>query len=272
MNIEHLLAQAADSALGTLRDSPYLLLLSLLSLCLVRESRLPWRIFPGRSLARSYVANLATFLFNDTVLSLLSLPSLFYVAQNFSGHGLLSGMPTGPAKWLVSFVLLDLAMYFWHVANHRYPLLWRFHKVHHSDITLNATTGLRFHLGELLLTVLVKSGFIVLVGVEAGLMLMNELVLTGFVVFHHMNSSPWGERWLGLLFVMPRLHRLHHSARREEHDHNYGGALALWDYLFRTRCEGEPAAIGLRDVDEQGFWGMLRFGLAARHHRAKPAP
>jgi sterol desaturase/sphingolipid hydroxylase (fatty acid hydroxylase superfamily) len=263
MSIESLepLASVAASTLGTLKHSPFLLLFFVLFACLVRELRIPWRVFSRRSLARSYVSNIATFLFNDTVLSLLSLPSLFYVAQNFSGYGLLGRVPDGPWKWLISFVLLDLVMYLWHVANHRCDLLWRFHKVHHSDTTLNVTTGLRFHFGELILTMLVKACFIVAVGVEAQPVIINEIILSSFVVFHHMNSSPRGERILGMLFIMPRLHRLHHSARRDEHDHNYGGALALWDRLFGTLREGEPEVIGLRNVKEQGFWDMLRFGL-----------
>jgi sterol desaturase/sphingolipid hydroxylase (fatty acid hydroxylase superfamily) len=264
MNAESL-SKLADLTIDTLKHSPYLFLLLVLSACLVRELRIPQRVFARRSLGRSYTSNIATFLFNDTVLSLLSLPSLFYVAQNFSGHGLLSRMPDGALKWLISFILLDLAMYLWHVANHQYDALWRFHKVHHSDITLNVTTGLRFHVGELILTVLVKACFIVLVGVEARLVMMNELVLTSFVVFHHMNSSLRGERVLGILFIVPRLHRLHHSVRREEHDHNYGGALTLWDRLFGTLREGEPETIGLKNVGELGFWGMIRFGLADPH-------
>jgi sterol desaturase/sphingolipid hydroxylase (fatty acid hydroxylase superfamily) len=269
MMIESLeaLSRAAAWTTTTLKHSPFLLLFFVLLVCLVRELRIPWRAFSRRSLARSYVTNLATFLFNDTVLSLLSLPSLFYVAQSFSGHGLLSRMPEGPWKWLLSFVLLDLAMYVWHVANHRFEVLWRFHKVHHSDTTLNATTGLRFHFGELMLTVLVKAGFIVLVGVSAQLVIINEIILSSFVIFHHMNSSPWGEKVFGTLFIMPRLHRLHHSARRDEHDHNYGGALSLWDKLFGTLREGEPEAIGLGNVKEQGFWEMLRFGLIAYYNR-----
>jgi sterol desaturase/sphingolipid hydroxylase (fatty acid hydroxylase superfamily) len=268
MNIEWLesLAGVAASTIEILQDSPFLLFFFVLLACLVRELRIPWRIFSRHSLAWSYTSNIATFLFNDTVLSLLSLPSLFFVAQNYSSHGLLSGFPDGPWKWLATFLLLDLTMYLWHVANHQCELLWRFHKVHHSDTTLNVTTGLRFHFGELILTVLVKACFIVVVGVDAQLVIANEIILSTFVVFHHMNSAPWGERILGKLIVMPRLHRLHHSTRRDEHDHNYGGALALWDQLFGTLREGEPEAIGLRNVKEQGFLDMLRFGLVGHYN------
>jgi sterol desaturase/sphingolipid hydroxylase (fatty acid hydroxylase superfamily) len=201
MNIESL-SHAVNLTLSTLKHSPELLLFFVLFACLARELRKPWRAFSRRSLGRSYSSNLATFLFNDTVLSLLSLPSLFYVAQNFSGHGLLSGMPDGLAKALAAFVLLDLMMYAWHVANHRCEMLWRFHKVHHSDTTLNVTTGLRFHVGELFLTVLLKAGFIVLVGVPVELAMLNEVILSCFVLFHHTNSSLRGERALGLLLEL----------------------------------------------------------------------
>jgi sterol desaturase/sphingolipid hydroxylase (fatty acid hydroxylase superfamily) len=253
------------------------LLVLVLVYCLIRELRIPWRRFPRRSLVRSYVANLGTFLLNDTVLSLLSLPSLLVIAQNFSGQGLLNGMPDGWAKGLLCFILLDFVMYLWHAANHHCDWLWRFHKVHHSDTTLNVTTGLRFHFGELVLTVLLKAVFIVVVGVGAEVVVINEIILTGFVLFHHMNSSPRGERLWSLIFIMPRQHRLHHSARREEHDHNYGGALALWDRLFGTLREGEPERIGLYDVGEQDILGMIRFGLITRygqpnHSTLLPAP
>lgn len=266
MNIESL-SHAVNLTLDTLKHSPELLLYFVLFGCFAWELRKPWRAFSRRSLGRSYSSNLATFLFNDIILSLLSLPSLFYVAQNYSGHGLLSQMPDGLAKALIAFILLDLMMYGWHVANHRCELLWRFHKVHHSDTTLNVTTGLRFHLGELGLTVLLKAGFIVLVGVSVELAVLNEVILSCFVLFHHTNASLWGEKVLGLLFIMPWQHRLHHSTLRAEHDHNYGGALVLWDKLFGTLGEGEPEAIGLKNVQEQGFWGMLRFGVIAYYNR-----
>lgn len=264
------LSRAAAWTTAIVKHSPFLLLFFVLLACLIREVRIPWRVFSRRSLARSYVSNITTFLFNDTVLSLLSLPSLFLLAQGFSGYGLLSRMPDGPWKWLISFVLLDFVMYLWHVANHQFEFLWRFHKVHHSDTTLNVTTGLRFHLGELILTVLVKACYILLIGVSAQLFIINEIILSSFVVFHHMNSSPRGERLFGTLFIMPRLHRLHHSTRRDEHDHNYGGALCLWDKLFGTFREGEPEAIGLRNVKDQGFWEMIRFGLIAYYNRPGP--
>jgi sterol desaturase/sphingolipid hydroxylase (fatty acid hydroxylase superfamily) len=264
MDIESL-AGAVALTIATLKHSPYILLFVVLLICLVRELRIPWRVFPRRNLARSYTANIMTFLLNDTLLSLLSLPSLYYVAQGFSGYGLLSRMPNGALKWLVTFILLDLAMYLWHAANHRCDALWRFHKVHHSDTTLNVTTGLRFHAGELVLTMLLKAVFIVAVGVEARLVILNEIILTGFVIFHHMNASPRGEKALGMLFIMPHLHRLHHSTRRDEHDHNYGGALSLWDRLFGTLREGEPESIGLKNVGEQDVWDMIRFGLTAQN-------
>ncbi|MGZ8249866.1 sterol desaturase family protein [Methylomagnum sp.] len=266
MNIESL-SHAVNLTFTTLKHSPELLLFFVLFVCLARELRKPWRAFSRRSLGRSYSSNLATFLFNDIVLSLLSLPSLFYVAQNFSGAGLLSRVPDGLAKALLAFVLLDLMMYAWHIANHRCEMLWRFHKVHHSDTTLNVTTGLRFHVGELALTVLLKAGFIVLVGVPVELAMLNEVVLSCFVLFHHTNSSLWGEKVWGALFIMPWQHRLHHSTLRDQHDHNYGGALTLWDRLFGTMGEGEPESIGLKNVKEQGFWEMLRFGLVSYYNR-----
>lgn len=259
------LISPADLTTGALENWVYLPIIAVLALCLVRELLRPWIKFPAKGLTGSYVNNIMTFLFNDTVLSLLSLPSLFYIAQHFSQYGLLNGVENRFLKWAASFILLDFAMYLWHVANHKYDLLWRFHKVHHSDPTLNATTALRFHLGELFLTVLVKASFIVLAGIEAFVLLLNEAILTSFVIFHHMNSSVPGEAWFGKLFVTPRFHRIHHSVNREEHDNNYGGVLTIWDHTFGTLREGEPEAIGLKNIAHQSFLDMIRFGLTPNY-------
>lgn len=209
----------------------------------------------------SYLTNVLTFLFNDITLSLLSIPTLYFVAQQFAGMGLFSSLADGPIKYLLTFVLLDFALYGWHYATHHFDGLWIFHKVHHSDKTLNVTTGLRFHLGELLLEVLVRVAFIGLIGVNANVVLFSQTLITLFVLFHHTNITFPGEKLLSKIFIVPRLHRLHHSAIRSEHDSNYGAVFSVWDRLFGTLKEKDPQAIGLEGVDEQHFADLLKYGL-----------
>lgn len=220
---------------------------------------------PGLSaVKRSYSTNVSTFLVNDVALSLLSIPSLYLVAQGFAGFGLLNKMDDTPFKYLVVFLMLDLTLYAWHYWTHHCDALWRFHKVHHSDKAFNVTTGLRFHVGELVLEALVRVLFIAAFGVSADIVLVNQTLISLFVLFHHTNVSLRHEQAFARLFIVPSLHRMHHSAVREEHDSNYGAVLSIWDRLFGTLREGEPRAIGLKDVDDQSVTDLVRYGFTSR--------
>lgn len=162
---------------------------------------------------------------------------------------------------MLSFVLLDLVLYFWHRANHAFGWLWMFHKVHHSDRVMNVTTAFRLHFMEVLLTLLVKALFIMVAGVDAALVVANETIMTLFVMFHHSNLSLPGLRRLAGVVIVPHLHRVHHSEKREEHDRNFGLVFSWWDRLFGTLAQAEPATIGLRDVESKGLWALVKFGL-----------
>lgn len=263
---------------------------TLIGLALI-ELKKPY-LQPGiRTIKDSYLTNVTLFLFNDITLSVLSIPALYLAAQHFSGFGLLSGVPDGFLKYAVAFVLLDLAMYGWHYLTHHSDWLWQFHKVHHSDMTLNVTTGLRFHMAELLLEALVRLLFIAVIGVGAGVVLFTQTLITIFVLFHHTNITFPGEANWARVFIVPRLHRVHHSVLRVEHDSNYGAVFSLWDRLFGTLRDQEPTAIGLegerivclRDILEQGFRfqhheirlnGLLEWwqeSVRRGHYLARPA-
>ncbi|MEW6037982.1 MAG: sterol desaturase family protein [Pseudomonadota bacterium] len=209
----------------------------------------------------SYRTNLSLFLFNDLLMSALSVSSLLVLAEHHAGGGLLAGVSNPWLRGALALILLDLVLYLWHWANHRLPWLWLFHKVHHSDRSMNVTTGFRLHFAEVLLTVLVKAGFIVVTGVHAAQVLLSEALITLAVLFHHADISFRGERKLGRLFVVPSLHRVHHSALRGEHDRNYGALFSVWDRAFGTLLEAKPAQIGLREVEALSFAETLKFGF-----------
>ncbi|MFM8332435.1 MAG: sterol desaturase family protein [Candidatus Methylumidiphilus sp.] len=247
-----------------LADILALAFIGCLLLCVALEWRRPC-LRPGKkSLKHSYLTNLSTFLLNDITLSLLSIPSLYFIAQQMPGDGLLSGLDDGPAKWALTFLLLDFTLYAWHYATHHFDTLWIFHKVHHSDRVYNVTTGLRFHFGELFLEVLLRVAFIGIMGVSAETVLVCQTVITLFVLFHHTNTHFAGERLLSKLFIVPCLHRTHHSTLRSEHDSNYGAVFSFWDRLFGTLIEREPKAIGLHGVDEQGWLDLVKYGCTTR--------
>ncbi len=220
---------------------------------IIMEKLKPYRHFSNEIDKASFLTNTTTFLFNNIILTVLRATSLFFVAQQYSSHGLLSGMGNNPIKWVFAFLLYDLAIYAWHVANHKIEYLWRFHKVHHSDKSFNASTGFRFHVFDLFLEILYKCVFVVLIGVDTYLVLAIESIQLFFIFFHHSNIAFENEKKLSEYIVTPSLHRVHHSTLRSEHDSNYAIILAFWDKLFDTRKELVPDKIGLDIIFAENF-------------------
>ena len=137
----------------------------------------------------------------------------------------------------VDLLLLDFWIYWWHRANHVLPFLWRFHEVHHLDETLDASSALRFHFGEVLMSSLVRALVIFLLGLPLAHVVVFETLLAVATMFHHSNLRLplWFERPLSLLLVTPSIHWVHHHARRADTDSNYATVLSLWDRLFSSR-------------------------------------
>ncbi|MEQ1559456.1 MAG: sterol desaturase family protein [Methyloglobulus sp.] len=229
-----------------------LAILAFIALVVVEKLK-PYRRFTDKIDRESFVTNTTTFLFNNIILTVLRATSLFFVAQQFSSHGLLSGIGDNPIKWVFAFLLYDLAIYAWHVANHKYEFLWRFHKVHHSGKSFNTSTGFRFHVFDLFLEILYKCLFVILIGVDAYLVLAMETIQLFFIFFHHSNITFDNEKQLSEYIITPYLHRTHHSTLRSEHDSNYGIVLAFWDKLFDTRKELVPEKIGLDIIVAENF-------------------
>ncbi len=169
------------------------------------------------------------------------------------------------AKPFLVFVLFDIWMYFWHMANHRIGFFWRFHRAHHADIEMDTTTALRFHPGELVLSTFFRLPAVILLGMSFTQLVFFETLLNLSTLFHHSNLS-LPEKWdkvLRTVMVTPNLHRVHHSADRFETDSNFTSLLSLWDRLygtFRTRKDTQTITIGLpsfREPKYQRLWGFL---------------
>jgi sterol desaturase/sphingolipid hydroxylase (fatty acid hydroxylase superfamily) len=165
------------------------------------------------------------------------------------GWGLLNITPWPPVlEGLLGFLALDLAIYAQHVAFHKVPLLWRLHRMHHADLDIDVTTGLRFHPIEIVLSMLFKMAVVVLVGVPAFGVIAFEVVLNATSMFNHSNAAMprWLDRVVRLLMVTPDMHRVHHSVLRRETDSNFGFNLPWWDRLFDTyRAEPEAGHQGM---------------------------
>lgn len=140
------------------------------------------------------------------------------------------------AAILAAWVALDMAVYWQHRLLHEIRWLWPLHRVHHTDVEFDTTTGVRFHPAEILLSTMWKCAVVLALGAPPLAVLLMEISLSGFSLFTHANLHLPArfERILRFALVTPEMHRVHHSPYRAETDSNYGTVLSAWDRLFRS--------------------------------------
>lgn len=177
--------------------------------------------------------------------------------------------------WLhagLAILLLDVWTYWWHRANHRLSFLWRFHRMHHSDPSMDVSTARRFHPGEMIISSILRVPLIALFGIFLWELVIYELLMALVVDFHHANIglNPRADRCIRLALVTPAMHKVHHSRIKDETDSNYTSLLSLWDRVFRSfRLRSEPAEISIglddwSDAANQTLPGMLTTPLKTR--------
>lgn len=200
-------------------------------------------IMPRRRLTTSkntrWFSNLSLVLI-DSVAARIAFPAglagVAFVAQQ-RGWGMLSlfELPF-LLKIVLGVLILDLAIYLQHVMFHSAPLLWRLHMVHHSDMDIDVTTGVRFHPIEILLSMGIKMVVVVLIGAPALAVLIFEIILNGTSMFNHGNVHYLQsvDSIIRLFVVTPEMHRVHHSTIRWETNSNLGFNFPWWDRLFGT--------------------------------------
>lgn len=151
-------------------------------------------------------------------------------------------------KVMLAVILLDFAIWAQHVLFHAVPTLWRLHRMHHTDLDFDVTTGLRFHPIEILLSMLIKAAVIVLLGAPAVAVLLFEVLLNATSLFNHGNVRlpRTLDRVLRWVVVTPDMHRVHHSWHPDETNANFGFNLPWWDRLMGT----------YRDQPRDGHEGM----------------
>lgn len=238
------------------------------------ERLFPHKKWPERLLRKSLMTNISLFAVNNTLMSILSVSALFLLAQQHAQQGLLHSIENPAYQFFVSLLALDLLLYVWHRLCHRFDALWLFHRVHHNDPYLNTSTAFRIHVLELLATNLLKAAYIVLLGVDQLMMLLNEIVVMLFTLFHHTNIAFAGEKLLSKALIVPFLHRAHHSTERHEHDSNYGAVFSIWDRVFGTLNERKPLAIGINGNSPQELINLLKLGfnLPTPTSKGQPIP
>ena len=214
------------------------------------EMLAPRRALTHKRLAR-WPNNIGLMVFNSFLVVLVfpiaAVGTALYAAEK--GWGLLQiiSLPTW-AEGLAAIVVLDLLIYFQHVLFHRVPLFWRFHRMHHTDLDIDVTTGARFHPIEILLSLAIKMGIVLTIGAPAWSVIVFEILLNGTSMFNHSDIFiPAGtDRILRLLVVTPDMHRVHHSVIIRETNSNSGFNFPWWDRVFRTyRAQPEAGHIDM---------------------------
>lgn len=173
--------------------------------------------------------------------------------------------------WLsitVTLLFLDFAIYLQHIISHKWPLLWRLHQIHHTDLEFDASTAQRFHPLEIVISMFYKIALIFLLGANPVAVIAFEIILNGCATFNHSNVNiPLAvDRGLRRFIITPDMHRIHHSTIKRETDSNYGFSISCWDRLCKTYTDKPiqtqtSMAIGLapfRNADELGFFKLLQ--------------
>lgn len=255
------------------------------ALVLLFATLLVWEKF--RPLRRRVQSRLRRLLLNFTlaaptflVLRLLLIPVVLAAAAWAGRHDLgIARMPPAPEviRGLVALLILDYSMFVWHWLNHRVPFLWRFHNVHHTDLDLDVSTAFRFHFGEMLLSVAVRSLQVVVAGATPLVALIYEICLEASTEFHHSNVRlPYRlEKVLIWFIVTPRAHGIHHSVIERETNSNFSNFLLWWDRLHgtvRLNIRQDEIVIGVpayRDARELTLVGLL---VMPFRKQRKPSP
>ncbi len=239
-----------------------------LALCLWAESFFPLFMDRAGRLRWLHVArNLTIGLINGAILTFGFSGLILSAVQWGELHqiGLMHQLPLpAQAEPWVGFLAFDGWMYFWHRANHRLALLWRFHRVHHSDDAVDSSSAYRFHLGEMVISTLLRLAVIPLLGIRLADLLLYELILQPVILFHHSNIDLPArlDGWLRLAVVSPNMHRVHHSDWPQETNSNYASIFSFWDRIWGTYRQRNAALLryGLKEFRHprwQSLGGML---------------
>ncbi len=263
---------SADSASG-IRLGLFLLVFLILAMSEVRWPRR--QLTAGRS--QRWAANIGLSFFNSFAIKTL-IPFSGVVSSLWAqeqGFGLFNQLGwSGWFEFLLFILLFDLTIYWQHRVFHMLPVLWRFHRVHHTDEDYDLTTGTRFHPISILISTILKIGLVIVSGASPLAILSAEIILNLTSMFNHSNIClpKQVDRVLQKIVVTPDMHRIHHSQEKIEHNCNFGFNFSFWDRFFGSYLQDsgqaqENMAIGI--VDYQGSATRSLFSLFLQPFRSE---
>ena len=204
--------------------------------------------------------NIFFWLVNIGITPIIILPITMYATQ-LEFHGLFK-FENVILNFLFHLVIIDIFLYWWHRLNHEIPFLWRFHHVHHLDETLDISSGVRFHFGEVILSALIRSIIIISFNVSLVNLLIIEAIILLSSIFHHSNINlPTKlEKFLSTFIVTPSIHWVHHHKQQSETDANYSTIFSCWDKIFKSKSNFErkiKMPIGVEGDHEQSLLRLI---------------
>ncbi|MBT5073599.1 MAG: sterol desaturase family protein [Kordiimonadaceae bacterium] len=209
---------------------------------------------------RQWLTNISIIIIDTAILRLLfpllAVGVAAYADENSIGLFNMVPFDNGSAI-LLSLLLLDLLIYGQHVLVHKVPLLWRLHRMHHTELGLDVTSANRFHPIEIIISMLIKMLFVLIMGVPVAAVILFEILLNGLALFNHSNiklPAPL-EKILRTVIITPEIHWIHHSEIVKETNSNYGFNLCVWDKLFGTYIDKPTLSY------DQMQQGLSEFGL-----------
>lgn len=219
---------------------------------------------------------LIPFLLGNLVWASVTVFSIDWLNQKEIGLFYLIDLPLW-AKLILGVLALDFSTYWFHRFSHLVPVLWRFHRVHHSDTTLDSTSYYRSHPIEVLFWFGSTPIFAAAIfGLDLFIIGFYFLVLTPFLVIEHANLRfpAWLDQTVGLVITTPNLHKIHHDQDQHYTDSNFADIFILWDRIFGT-FKYKPAdqiKLGLEEFEEerkQTFWYLLKAPFLSIERKVK---
>lgn len=204
--------------------------------------------------------NIFFWLINIGITPIIILPITIYATQ-FEFHSLFK-FENIIFNFLFQLIIIDIFLYWWHRLNHQIPFLWRFHHVHHLDETLDISSGVRFHFGEVILSALIRSIIIITFNISLINLLLIEAIILLSSIFHHSNINLPSklEKILSNIFVTPSIHWVHHHKQQSETDANYSTIFSWWDKIFNSKSNFErkiKMPIGVEGDHEQSLLKLI---------------
>jgi len=177
---------------------------------------------------------------------------------------------------VLTVLVLDLAMYVWHRLNHTIPLLWRFHRVHHTDLNVDISSAARFHFGEVAGSTIITYTVMLFLGATIVEVRLFQVALFLMAQFEHSNIKlhPKLEESLWLFLVPPAMHRIHHSDVKSQTDSNYGTIFSFWDRMFGTfvkDVDQDKIVFGLKEFDNPKELTLLKLLTLPFRRSSKPS-